>query len=431
MVSDEHLKVTNLGLTLLKMLEEEHIGQIRKIQRGRMLYWQGDPVECIYAIRSGAVKAFSTSPDGKTYAYGVIGPGGVVGVTSYLLGSNHEMQAEALEDVEVIAILPIEFERLLAVNPRFSLLVMRKLAEGLSSLASKARDFGLLDVQQRLKHRLVELAREHGVTTEKGIRIALDITHEEIGALVAANRSTITSFLNELERQGYLWKEGRHLVIIPPEHIEILDNLNQAVVDGSEEDARNWASKAIEKNVDAVKALDALCTGMKLVDRMFNRDEIDVSDVILSAFAMKSAIPMIEAEIGKSGKEVNSIGTIVIGTVTGDIHDIGRTLVAMLLKARGFSIIDLGNNVSVSDFVEAVRKHKPDILAMSSLMTTGRQEQFEVIQTLIEAGLRDRVKVIVGGSAITQELSRQMGADGYEPSAHRAVELAWRLTHSG
>ena len=202
-------------------------------------------------------------------------------------------------------------------------------------------------------------------------------------------------------------------------------------MDGSEEDARNWARKAIENNVDAVKALDALCNGMKLVDRMFNRDEIDVSDVILSAFAMKSAIPTIEAEIEQSGKEMSSMGTIVIGTVTGDIHDIGRTLVAMLLKARGFDIIDLGNNVSVSDFVEAVRKHKPDILAMSSLMTTGRQEQFEVIQALIEAGLRDRVKVIVGGSAITQELSQQMGANGYEPTAHRAVELAWRLTHSG
>ncbi|PIU91771.1 MAG: hypothetical protein COS63_00490 [Anaerolineae bacterium CG06_land_8_20_14_3_00_57_67] len=119
---------------------------------------------------------------------------------------------------------------------------------------------------------------------------------------------------------------------------------------------------------------------MKLVDRMFNRDEIDLSDVILSAFAMKSAIPTIEAEIEQSGKEMSSIGTIVIGTVTGDIHDIGRTLVAMLLKARGFDIVDLGNNVSISDFVEAVRKHKPDILAMSSLMTTGRQEQIEVIR---------------------------------------------------
>jgi CRP-like cAMP-binding protein len=156
MVSDAHLKMSDPGLALLRMLEEEHIGQNRKMQRGRMLCWQGDPVECIYVIRIGAIKVFSTSPDGKTYAYGVIGPGGVVGVTSHLLGSDQEMQAEALEDIEVIAIQPVEFERLLAVNPRFSLLVMRKLAEGLSSLASKARDFGLLDVQQRLKHWLVE-----------------------------------------------------------------------------------------------------------------------------------------------------------------------------------------------------------------------------------------------------------------------------------
>jgi methanogenic corrinoid protein MtbC1 len=430
MINDELLKKTDPGLAILKVLEEERIGKIRKVQRGRMLYWQGDPVESIFAIRSGAMKAFSTSLDGKTFAYGIIGVGGIIGVTSYLLGNNQDVQAEALDDSEVISIQPDEFGILLVNNPVFSLLLMRKLAEEVSFLARKVLDFGSLDVQQRLKHRLVELAREYGVKTDKGIRINLDITHEEIGALVNANRTTITRFLNELERQGYLWKEGRNIAIIYPEHIEILDNLSRSIVDGSEEDARIWTGKAIETGVDAIKALDALCNGMKSVDRMFNRDELDVSDVILSAFAMKSVIPTIEAEIEKSGKEVSSIGTIVIGTVSGDIHDIGRTLVAMLLKARGFIVIDLGHNVSVSDFVEAVRNNKPDILAMSSLMTPGRQEQIDVIRTLIDAGLRERLKIIVGGSAITQDISQQMGADGYEPSAHRAVELAWRLMHS-
>src|SRR5271157_2528850 len=429
-VGNDNPKITGPGVDLLMMLEEEHIGQAHRIPRGRMLYWQGDPVENVYMIRSGAVKIFSTSQSGKTYAYGVIGKGGMAGVTSVLMGKNHEFVAEVLEDTELIAIPTGEFERLLEINPRFAMLVMKKLAEEINFLASNTRDFGFLDVQQRIKRRLIELAREHGVATNGGIRIDLDLSHEEIGALVAANRSTVTSFLNELERQGYLWREGRHLVISSPEHIEILDKLNQAVLDGNEEEARKWAQKSIEEGVDPVKALDALANGMKLVDRMFARDEMDLSDVILSAFAMKNAIPMIEAEIEKSGKEINTIATVVIGTVFGDIHDIGRTLVAMLLKARGFKVIDLGNNVSASKFVEAVRVHDPDILAMSSLMTTGTQEQFKIVQELVEAGLRDRVKIIVGGGAITQKLCDDLGADGYEPTAYRAVELAWRLTHS-
>ncbi len=430
MAAKESLHTADPGNDLLKMLEEEHIGQVRKMLRGRMLYWQGDPVESIYVIRKGAIKIFSTSQDGKTYTYGVIGGGEMAGVTSCLLGKNHEYLAEVIEDAEVIAIQTDEFERLLAGNPRFSLLVIKKLAEGMSSLASKTQDYIFLDVQQRLKRRLVELAREHGVVTEGGIRIDLDITHEEIGALVAANRSTVTSFLKELELQGYLWREGRHLVIINPEHIEILEGLSQAVQDGNDQDAINWAMKSFAEGVDPLKALVALANGMKLVDRMFDRDEIDLPDVILSAFAMKSAIPMIETEIKKSGKEENTIATVVIGTVLGDIHDIGRTLVAMLLRARGYNVVDLGQNVGASEFVEAVREHNPDILAMSSLMSTGTPEQFKIVQALTDAGLRDGLKIIVGGGAITQRLCDEMGADGYEPTAHRAVELAWRLTHS-
>jgi methylmalonyl-CoA mutase cobalamin-binding domain/chain len=395
-----------------------------------MLFWQGDPVEYVYLVKSGAVKVNSISQDGKSYAYGVLGAGGIIGVTSLLQCIAYESMAEVIEDAQVIAIAAAEFNQLLWTERQFSLLVIKKLAQGLSLLASKARDSGLLDVQQRLKHRLIELARDHGSATEKGVKINLDLTHEEIATLVAANRSTITSLLNELKEQGFLWKEGRHLVIMPPVHIEILDELTRAVVNGEEEEAKKWAWKAIESGVDPVKALNALTNGMNLIDRMFNRDEIDVSDVILSAYAMKSAIPIVEAEIEKSRQKVHSIGKVVIGTVYGDIHDIGQTMVAMLLKARGFEIIDLGINISYDQFVQAIFDYQPDILAMSSLMTTSTQEQFKVIRALSEAGLRDKVKVIVGGSAVTQRLSEQMGADGYEPTAHRAVELAWRLTHS-
>jgi 5-methyltetrahydrofolate--homocysteine methyltransferase len=163
---------------------------------------------------------------------------------------------------------------------------------------------------------------------------------------------------------------------------------------------------------------------------MYARGEIDVSDVVLAAFAMKSSLPILEAEMERAGHVVDYLGTIVIGTVQGDIHDIGSTMVSMLLKARGFRVIDLGVDVSTIKFVDAVRSYQPQILAMSTLMTTTTHELFGVINTLVDEGLREQVKVMVGGSALTRQLSEKMGADGYEPSAHRAAELAWRLTRS-
>ncbi len=415
---------------LLETLEVCRIGQIQQYKKGRILYWQGDPVEHIFVIKEGAVKVSSISSDGRTYTYNVLGPGGLAGAAAFLLGKNHETLAEALEDTVVCVLLPGEFESLLATHSRFSLIVTRKLAQDVSLLTGKVRGLGFLDVQERLKLNLMELASKHGIVTEDGIIIDLDITHEEIGELVAANRTTITACLSELKRRGYLWKEGRHFVIIPPEHFEILDNLDRAVVAGVEREAKRWTEEANSQKVDPRKVLDALTSGMRKIDRMFAQDEIDISDVILAAFAMKSAIPIVEKELSTTGTTVGHLGTVVIGTVCGDIHDIGITILSMLLRARGFNVIDLGASVSTAGFVDAVRKHRPQILAMSSLMTTTAQEPFQVIRALVEEGLRDKVKVMVGGSAITQTLCEEMEADGYEPTAHLAAELAWRLIHS-
>lgn len=417
-------------LDLVKYLETAQIGHPKQFKKERILFWQGDPVEIIYIIKQGAIKLSSISSDGKTYTYSVLGYGGLAGAEAFLVGKPHQTTAEAMEDTDTILIQASQFEQLLSTNPEFSLLVMKKLAQEVHFLTGKVRDFSLLDVQQRLKSSLIALANEHGSMTEKGIRIDLDLTHEEIGEMVAANRTTITACLSELRRQGYLWTQGRRLYIIPPDHIEILDNLYQAVVDGSEDEASHWALQSIANNIDPLKSLEALTSGMRRVDRLFARDEIDVSDVILAAYAMKSAIPIIEQEIEKTGITMQYLGTIVIGTVQGDIHDIGRTLVTMLLKARGFKVVDLGSNVSAETFLDAVRSYKPQILAMSTLMTTTTREPFKVIDALSKEGLRDQIKVIVGGSAISDKISREMGADGYEPTAHRAVELAWRLTRN-
>jgi CRP-like cAMP-binding protein len=267
----EHTNTTHNAeqdLDLMRLIESIHVGQTRHYRRGCILYWQGDPVEAIFMIKKGAVKVSSVSTDGRTYTYSVLGPGGLVGAETLLLGKDHEALAEAVEDTEVLSISAKEFERLLREDHNFCLLVMRKMAQDVHLMANRMRAFNLLDVQQRLKSSLIELANEHGVVTEKGIKIDIHLTHEEIGEIVAANRTTITACLSELRRQGYLWKEGRRLFIIPPEQIEILDNLDQAVVDGSEEEAIRYALAAVGKCIDPYKALEALSSGMRRVDRI-------------------------------------------------------------------------------------------------------------------------------------------------------------------
>ena len=417
------------GPDILEFLESHHVGTLKHYKKGSVLYWQGDPVESIFVVKRGAVKAFSISRDGKAYTYDILGVGRLLGAATYLLGGAHDSMAEAVEETDVIAIPLADFDHWLTNDPLFSVVVMRQLARAVHALSGKVRDLGFLDVQQRLKHSLVRLADEHGLVTEKGVKIDLDITHEEIGELVAANRTTITACLSELRRQGYLWREGQHLVIIPPEHIEILDGLSRSVAGGNDQEAVGWARKVIEEGVDPLKALDALAGGMRQVDRAYARGEIDLPDVVLAAFTMKSAIPIVEGEVRRAGKKVGTLGTVVVGTVFGDIHDIGKTMVTMLLKARGFEVIDLGVDVTVERFVETVREHRPGVLALSALTSTSAPEQGKVIRALEQEGLRDDVSVIVGGGAVTQEFAAHVRADGYEPSAGGAVELAWRLAN--
>lgn len=413
--------------TLISLAEKLWPQRKKHFPKGSILCWQGDPVDRVYIILEGAVKISSISVEGRIFSFGILGAGRLIGAQAYLLDGIHEFVAEVVEATELLSLPLDEFDHALITSQEFSSAVIKELARDAVEVADSVRNLSFLDVQQRLKHSLINLAQEHGVETAKGIIINLDITQDEFGAMVSANRTTIAYCMRELRAEGFLWKDGRRLVIVPPEHLEILDALTKAVREGDDLNAKKWAEKAIAHSIDTLKVLDALTTGMKQVDRGFSHGEKDLPDVVLAASAMKEALPIIEANIELEHKQEMVVGTVVIGTVYGDIHDIGKTIVAMLLRARNFRVIDLGVSVIPEQFVEAIHLFKPDILALSALTTASSLELDPVIKLLAEKGVRRKVRLLVGGGAVSEEYARRIGADGYHVSAQGAVEMAWHL----
>ena len=164
---------------------------------------------------------------------------------------------------------------------------------------------------------------------------------------------------------------------------------------------------------------------MDVVGREYEEGERYIPEMLISAEAMKAAMEVLRPKLVETGAKPR--GKVVIGTVEGDLHDIGKNLVAMMLEGAGFEVIDLGVEVTAKQFVHAVGEHKPDILGMSALITTTMVHMPEVIEALKQTGLRNKVKVMVGGAPITQEYADEIGADGYAPDAASAVELAKRL----
>ena len=208
---------------------------------------------------------------------------------------------------------------------------------------------------------------------------------------------------------------------------DIFQNLKKAIIEYDTERAASLAKEAIEKKIDPMKALDAMTEGIRQVGDGFGRGELWLPDLAGAADAMSSAMPIIEEEIKRTGAKRVSLGTVIAGTVFGDIHSIGKTMVCTLLTAEGFEVHDLGVNIKAEEFLEATKKYNADILAMSALMTMTASEQKKVIEYLKKEGLRDKIKIMVGGGAITEEFAKDVGADGYDPTAPGAVKLARRL----
>ncbi len=209
---------------------------------------------------------------------------------------------------------------------------------------------------------------------------------------------------------------------------ELFKQMAQSVIDGEDEEAAALARAALDKGIDPLTAInDGFTTGMDVVSERYSSGEYFLPDLIMGGEAMKAALAVLEPALAASGQQREVLGTIVLGTVKGDIHEIGKALVGSMLSANGFKVFDLGIDVESDAFVVKAQEHDADIVALSALLTTTMLLQRDVIELLAEAGLGDRVKVMVGGSPVTQGWADQIGADGFAEDAANSVVAAKRL----
>ncbi len=205
---------------------------------------------------------------------------------------------------------------------------------------------------------------------------------------------------------------------------EILEDLANAVIGGDDELAVSSAKAALENNLDPLQAVEeGLSKGMDVIGRQFESGEVFLPELLMAANAFNAAMDILKPELEAQKKSTTKLGTVLLGTVKGDLHNIGKNIVATVLETNGFEVIDIGIDNSPLTFIEQAEKAKVDIIGLSCLMTTTMPAQREVIQTLDEMNLRDKYKVIVGGGPVTQEWADQIGADGYSESAIQAVNL--------
>ena len=209
------------------------------------------------------------------------------------------------------------------------------------------------------------------------------------------------------------------------QHVE---RLKQAILSYDAQAAKKAAEAAVKAKVDLVEAIEkGLAAGIREVGEKFHRYEIYLPHVVLAADAMTAAMEVLEKALPKEKAMQLRRGTIVIGTVEGDLHDVGKNVVAMMLKSAGFDVHDLGKDIKTDTFVEKAKDLNADIIMASSLMTTTRPYQRELVQELDRLGLRKKFKVMVGGGPVTKEWADQIGADGWGKDATEAVKEATRL----
>ncbi len=208
----------------------------------------------------------------------------------------------------------------------------------------------------------------------------------------------------------------------------IFENLFNAIVDVDEEKARRSANELVKEKLDPLEGIEkGLSKGMEVTGERFKKLEIYLPELIMAGDVFNAAMEILEPEILARGKSVARKGTIVIGTAKGDIHEIGKDIVAMLLKTAGFEVYNLGKDVSTPTFLQEAAKVKADIIGVSALLTTTLLGQKDLIDLLKETGKRDRYMVMVGGGPTSQDWADKIGADGYGVTAKEAVSVALKL----
>lgn len=203
----------------------------------------------------------------------------------------------------------------------------------------------------------------------------------------------------------------------------VLDDLKAAIISGNREAAKAATQAALDSGLPAKQVVvEGIAAAMEVVGEKFRTNEFFVPELLIAQRAMKECLKLM------SGAEVEHIGTVVIGTVKGDLHDIGKNLVAAMLEGAGFKVVDLGVDVSPAKFVEAAKENSANLIAMSALLTTTMGSMRDTVAELSKAGLQGKTKVIIGGAPVTQSYADEIKADGYSPDAASAVEKAKALS---
>lgn len=202
-----------------------------------------------------------------------------------------------------------------------------------------------------------------------------------------------------------------------------MQEIGAALIEGENEIVDELTRKALKEGVEAIEIMDdGLIAAMGIVGIKFRENFIFVPEVLACARAMKAGMSHIEPILSASG--IKPVGTVVMGTVKGDLHDIGKNLCIMMLRGAGFEVVDLGVDTSPDQFIEAIEEHEAPLLGMSALLTTTMPNMGKTIEAFIDEDLRDQVKIMVGGAPVTQEFADDMGADGYGKDAVACVTLA-------
>jgi 5-methyltetrahydrofolate--homocysteine methyltransferase len=211
---------------------------------------------------------------------------------------------------------------------------------------------------------------------------------------------------------------------------EILEQISTTVIEGELDEIEDLTEDALDDGISAEDILNkGLMSGMDYVGVEFKAGNMFVPEVLRSAKTMQISMGILKPLLAESG--VPMVGRVLLGTVKGDLHDIGKNLVGMMCEGAGFEVEDIGKDIAPEAFVEAVKKFEPDVLGMSALLTTTMRTMESTIKVLEEAGVRDKVKIMIGGAPVTQAFSDQIGADGYASNAAAAAELAKKLVGAG